>query len=303
MSILVDGSTPVVIQGITGRQGRLHTEYSLGYGTNIVSGVTPGRGGEEVCGVPVFDTVLEAVEKTGATASVIYVPAAAVPSAVEEAVAAGIKLIVGTSEGISRQQAAYFRALTRAHGARFIGFNTTGILSAGKAKLGGIGGEDSDYIYPPGRIGVCSRSGGITAEIALSLKRGGYGISTAVAMGGDWITGMPMEEYVELFMADGETDAIVLFGEPGTNNELEVAAYLAENGVRKPVVALLAGAFQENYPQGISFGHAAAMICNDNQTISAKRRALKGAGAAIVTTLEDIPGALGELGVKPSGAG
>ncbi|MEX2450674.1 MAG: CoA-binding protein, partial [Rhodospirillales bacterium] len=161
MSILVNEKTPVVVQGITGRQGQLHTEYSLKYGTNIVAGVTPGRGGEEVCGIPVYNTVHEAVDQHGAVASVFYVPAKAVKTAFEEAIDAGIKLVVGTSEGISRQKAAYFRALAQANGARLIGFNTTGIISAGKCKLGGIGGEDSDYIYVPGRIGVCvERMGG-----------------------------------------------------------------------------------------------------------------------------------------------
>lgn len=300
MSILVDGDTPVLIQGITGTQGRRHTEYSLEYGTNIVAGVTPGKAGEDVRGIPVFDSVADAVAETGAVASVLYVPARAVPDAVEDAITAGIKLIVGTSEGISRHQAAYFRALTEANSARLVGFNTTGVLSAGKAKLGGIGGEVSEFLYPPGRIGVCSRSGGLTGEIGLAMKQDGYGISTALAMGGDWITGTPMVEYVRLFEADPDTDAIILFGEPGTDNELEVAEHLVANGIKKPVIALLAGRFQENYPPGISFGHAAAMIGNDKQTISAKAKALTDAGAAVISTLEEVPKLLRYFGVEPS---
>ena len=300
MSILVDGDTPVLIQGITGTQGRRHTEYSLEYGTNIVAGVTPGKAGEDVRGIPVFDSVADAVAETGAVASVLYVPARAVPDAVEDAITAGIKLIVGTSEGISRHQAAYFRALTEANGARLVGFNTTGVLSAGKAKLGGIGGEVSEFLYPPGRIGGCSRSGGLTGEIGLAMKQDGYGISTALAMGGDWITGTPMVEYVRLFEADPDTDAIILFGEPGTNNELEVAEHLVANGMKKPIIALLAGRFQENYPPGISFGHAAAMIGNDKQTISAKAKALTDAGAAVISTLEEVPKLLRYFGVEPS---
>jgi succinyl-CoA synthetase alpha subunit len=300
MSILVDGATPVLIQGITGTQGRRHTEYSLDYGTNIVAGVTPGKAGEDVRGIPVFDAVADAVAETGATATVLYVPARAVPGAVEDAIAAGIKLIVGTSEGISRHQAAYFRALTEANGARLVGFNTTGVLSAGKAKLGGIGGEVSEFLYPPGRIGVCSRSGGLTGEISLAMKQDGYGVSTALAMGGDWITGTPMVEYVRLFEADPDTDAIILFGEPGTDNELEVAEHLVAHGMKKPVIALLAGRFQENYPPGISFGHAAAMIGNDKQTITAKAKALTDAGATVISTLEEVPKMLRDFGIEPS---
>ena len=299
MSILVDQQTKVVVQGITGRSGRLHTEFSMKYGTNIVAGVTPGRGGEEVCGVPVYDTVHEAVENHQATASVFYVPAKAVKTAFEEAIDAGIKLIVGTSEGISRQKAAFFRALATQNDARLIGFNTTGILSAGKCKLGGIGGEDSDYIYVPGRIGVCSRSGGMGAELALALKRGGYGVSTVVCMGGDWIVGTPMVEYVKLFQDDPDTDAILLFCEPGTDNEAELAEHLAKNGLKKPIVALMAGAFQENYPKGVSFGHAAAMIAKDSQTISAKKKMLSAQGVEIVASLIAIPEKLKAIGIEP----
>ena len=299
MSILINKDSKVLCQGITGNQGSFHAEQCIDYGTNIVAGVTPGKAGQDVRGVPVFDTVADAVAETGAEATVLYVPAAAVPGAVEDAVAAGIKLIVGTSEGISRQQAAYFRALTEAKSARLVGFNTTGVLSAGEAKLGGIGGEVSDFLYPRGRIGVCSRSGGLTGEIGLAMKQDGYGISTALAMGGDWITGTPMVEYVRLFEQDPDTDAIILFGETGTDNELEVAEHLAANGMKKPVIALLAGRFQENYPPGISFGHAAAMIGNDKQTISAKAKALSDAGAAVIATLEEVPWRLRDFGVRP----
>ena len=226
-------------------------------------------------------------------------PAKAVKTAFEEAIDAGIKLVVGTSEGITRQQAAYFRALATAHKARLIGFNTTGIISAGQCKLGGIGGEHSDHIYVPGRIGVCSRSGGMGAEVSLALKGGGYGVSTVVAMGGDWIVGTPMVEYVRLFEDDPDTDAVVLFCEPGTDNEAEVAEHLAKNGLKKPIVALMAGAFQENYPKGVSFGHAAAMISNDDQTISAKREIFSQQGVTIATSLIDIPEKLKSCDVAP----
>jgi len=299
MSILIDQNTKVIVQGLTGRQGQLHSEFSIKYGTNIVAGVTPGRGGEVVCGVPVYDTVHEAVKNHDATASVFYVPAGAVKAAFEEAIDAGIKLIVGISEGISRQKAAYFRALAAQNNARLIGFNTTGILSAGKCKLGGIGGEDSDYIYVPGRIGVCSRSGGMGAELALALKRGGYGISTVVCMGGDWIVGTPMVEYVKLFQDDSDTDAIVLFCEPGTDNESDLAKYLSQSELTKPIVALMAGAFQENYPKGVSFGHAAAMIAKDSQTISAKNKMLSAQGVEIVASLIAIPEKLKAIGIAP----
>lgn len=289
MSILVDESTSVVVQGITGGQARFDTEWCINYGTRIVAGVTPGRGGENIHGVPVYDTVRRAAAKHGINTSVIYVPAPVVKSAAMEAIGAGIRLILVTAEYVPQHDVIWITAAAREAGVSLVGCNTNGIISPGKSKLAGVGGVTPGEIYTAGDIGVLSRSGGMTAEIGLALKDAGYGISTSVAMGGDAVTGMKMAEYVKLFQNDPDTRAIVIFGEPGTHNEQEVAELLTAGAITKPVVALIAGAFQECYPPGMSFGHAAAMITTGNESASAKRAALAAAGAHIAGALDDIP--------------
>ncbi len=300
MSILLNENTRTVVQGITGRQGRFDSENCQRYGTKIVAGVTPGRGGEAVSGVPVFNTVRDAVEQEGATASVVYVPAALVRDAILEAIDAGVRLIVTTSEGLSIQSAAYVVAAARDADVTLVGPNTVGIISPGKSKLGGIGGLDPSDIFIPGRIGICSRSGGMTAELALTMKQSGYGVSTAVAMGGDAICGRRMVDYVQMFEQDTETDAIVVYGEPGTRNESELAEHLRRQGLKKPIVAILAGYFQERHPKGISFGHAAAMVQSDSDTASAKRVLLTSCGVAVADSLLDIPKLLMRSNISPS---
>ena len=289
MSILVDRNTTVIVQGITGGQARVDTELCIKYGTRIVAGVTPGHGGEFVHGVPVYDTVRRAAAEHAINTSVIYVPAPAVRSAAMEAIEARIRLILVTAEYVPQHDVVRITAAARQAGVRLVGCNTNGIISPGKSKLAGVGGINPDEIYAAGDIGVLSRSGGMTAEIGLVLKGAGFGISTSVAMGGDAVTGMKMAEYVKLFQQDPETHAIVIFGEPGTDNEQEVAELLQSGRITKPVVALVAGAFQERYPPGMSFGHAAAMITTGNESASAKRAALAAAGAHIAGALEDIP--------------
>jgi succinyl-CoA synthetase alpha subunit len=297
MSILLDETTRVVVQGITGTQGQVDARISKRYGTRIVAGVTPGRGGEEVDGIPVYDTVADAVGVEGAEASLLYVPPLLIRDAALEAVDAGIRLLVGTAEEVPRHDIAIVLAAVRRSGARLVGFNTNGLISPGKARMGGLGGLDPAEIYAPGRVGVCSRSGGMCAEIGLALKRAGMGVSTAVAMGGDQATGMAMVEYVRLFEDDAATDAIVLFGEPGTDNEMGVIRHVRAHGLRKPIVAMIVGAFQERYPQGVSFGHAAAMIRGESESATEKKKLLAACGILIAETLEDIPrllsGALG----------
>ena len=288
MSILLDETTRVVVQGITGSQGRVDAMISKRYGTRIVAGVTPGRGGEEVDGIPVYDTVAEAVQLQGATASLLYVPPLLIRDAALEAVEASIQLLVGTAEAVPQHDIALVVAAVRRAGARLVGFNTNGVISAGKARMGGLGGLDPAEIYAPGRIGICSRSGGMCAEIGLALKRAGLGVSTAVAMGGDQVTGLPMVEYVRLFEDDVETDAIVLFGEPGTDNETGVVSHARAYGLRKPIVAMIVGAFQERYPHGVSFGHAAAMIRSESESASEKKKMLAQCGVLVADTLEDI---------------
>lgn len=300
MSILLDENTRAVVQGITGRQGRFDSENCQRYGTTIVAGVTPGRGGETVLGVPIYNTVQRAVEHESANAAVIYVPAAQVKDAILESIESGLRLIVATSEGLSSQVSAYIVAAARAAGVTLVGLNTVGIISPGKSKLGGIGGTDPSDIYVPGRVGVCSRSGGMTAELALTLKQAGYGVSTAVAMGGDAICGRRMVDYVEMFEEDPDTDAIVVYGEPGTRNEVELADRVRKRGSRKPVIALLAGYFQELYPKGVSFGHAAAIIRSDSDTASAKRALLNGCGIPVAESLGDVVTKLMRAGINPT---
>ncbi len=292
MSILIGADTRVLVQGATGAQARFDIRYCLDYGTRIVAGVTPGRGGESVEGVPVFNTVAAAVAATGADASAVYVPARGVKDAVLEAVDAGIRVLACFAENVPRHDAAAAVAAARAAGARMAGFNTNGVISPGRCKLGGIGGDRASEIYSPGRIGVCSRSGGMSAEICWALSRAGLGTSTCVSMGGDPIVGMRMAEVLGMFEADPETDACVVFGEPGGTHEVEVAEALRDGRLRKPVVALVAGQFQERYPAGVSFGHFAAVIKGENDSASAKRRLLAAAGAGVAQSLEEIPALL-----------
>ena len=295
MSILIDETTRVLIQGITGAQARVDTERSLKYGTRIVAGVTPGRDGEDVCGVPVYDTVKRAQRAHKIDTAVVYVPPAAVKEAVLEAVDAGIPQILVTAEFVPAHDALYVVAAARDSGIRLIGCNTNGVISPGRSRIGGIGGSNPSEIYVPGRIGIVSRSGGMCAEIGLTLKESGLGISTCVAMGGDQVTGLTMSDYVELFQQDDETDAIILFGEPGTSNEQGLVELLQARRVDKPIIALIAGSFQERYPPGVSFGHAAAIIGTERDTATAKRIALAEAGVTVVKSLEEISGALKSL--------
>ena len=292
MSILVDANTRVIVQGITGRAAQSDVERCLGYGTKIVAGVSPGRAGSLVHGVPVYDTVRAALEIHQIDASAIYVPAAAVRDAVLEALDAGLRLLLVTAEYVPIHDVLTIIAAARRAGAKLIGCNTNGIISPGKSRIGGLGGSNSREIYTPGSVGVCSRSGGMSAEIALTLKEAGLGISTCVSMGGDSVTGLTMADYALLFQDDPETDAIVVFGEPGTANERQLAECVSSGRVTKPVIALLAGAFQERYPKGVSFGHAAAMISAPEESVSAKRTMLAKAGVRVCESLDDIPGAI-----------
>ncbi|MGG5810008.1 succinate--CoA ligase subunit alpha [Falsiroseomonas sp. CW058] len=301
MSILIDETTRVLVQGLTGAQGRRDTEFCMAYGTRMVAGVTPGKGGAEVLGVPVFNTVRAALASRPADAAVIYAPPLATRDAALESLDAGLKLLVVLAEFVPRHDTAVIAAAARAAGAVVVGCNTNGIISPGRSKLGGIGGERPEEVFLPGRIGIVSRSGGMSAELGLTLKAGGHGVSTCISMGGDVIPGTPMARHVELFMRDPGTDAVVIFGEPGTDNERGVAEMLRAGRCPKPVVALLAGEFQERYPPGVSFGHVAAMIANDDDRVSAKRRMLRDAGAHVVRRLDEIAPLLDRL--LPRGGG
>lgn len=293
MSILVDERTRILVQGITGSVGRVDTRLCLDYGSRIVAGVTPGRGGESVSGVPVFDTVAEAVERTGATAAVQYVPARHAAGAVVEAAASGLSPIVAIAENLPRQDAWRAAVAARDAGSVLIGFNTNGIISPGRTKLGGIGGPRPDDLFRPGSVGVCSRSGGMSAEIARSLARAGRGVSTCVSMGGESITGRTMAEYARWFEADEATRSIVVFGEPGSEHEARLAAAMERGEVTKPVVAMIVGRFQDAYPAGSSFGHLSAMVRLETDRAVVKRDMLAAAGALIAERVEDIPDLIG----------
>jgi succinyl-CoA synthetase alpha subunit len=289
MSILIDADTGILVQGITGGQAQVDTERTIRYGARVLAGVTPGRGGSTVQDIPVYDTVREARERHACDASVVYAPPLAVRNAVLEAIDAGIGLILVTAEGVPLHDISILVAAARRAGTQLIGCNTNGIISPGKSRLGGIGGVDPSEIYTPGTIGICSRSGGMSAEVALALKACGLGVSTCVSMGGDQVTGTRMAEFVRMFDDDPDTQGIVLFGEPGTTNEQEVAALVAGGAITKPVAALIAGAFQEQYAAGQSFGHAAAMVTSEADTASAKRKLLRDAGVFVAETLDEIP--------------
>ncbi|PZN07145.1 MULTISPECIES: succinate--CoA ligase subunit alpha [Thermaerobacter] len=272
MAILIDERTRVVVQGITGHQGSFHTGQMLDYGTRVVAGVSPGKEGQEVRGVPVYDTVEAAVEKHGATASVVFVPAPFAKDAVLEALDAGIKLVVVITEHVPLHDAMEIMARARLKGATVVGPNTFGVISPGKSKIGIM----PNAIYTPGRVGIVARSGTLSYEIAASLSHAGFGQSTVVGMGGDRVVGLSFIDVLKLFEQDKETEAVVLVGEIGGTAEEEAAEYI--KGMSKPVVAYLAG---KHAPPGKRMGHAGAIIERGRGTYQSKVEALEAAGARV----------------------
>ena len=284
MSILVDRDTRVICQGFTGSQGTLHSEQALAYGTQLMGGVTPGKGGSAHLGLPVFDTVADAVAETGATASVIYVPARFCMDSILEAVDAGIELIVCITEGIPVLDMLAVKARIDNAGARLVGPNCPGVITPGACKIGIMPGD----IHLPGKVGVVSRSGTLTYEAVKQTTDRGYGQSSCVGIGGDPIPGTHFNDVLALFEADDATEAIVLVGEIGGSAEEEAAAFIAEH-VRKPVVAYIAGA---TAPAGKRMGHAGAIIAGGKGTAEEKYAALEEAGVATVRSLAEIGNAL-----------
>jgi succinyl-CoA synthetase alpha subunit len=274
MSILVDETTRVICQGITGRQGAFHTRQAVAYGTKMVGGVTPGKGGEEFDGLPVFNTVSEAVRATGAEASVIYVPGPFAADAIMEAADAGISLIVCITEGIPVLDMVMAKGYLSSKASRLIGPNCPGVISPGKCKIGIMPG----YIHRPGRVGIISRSGTLTYEAVDQLTRLGLGQSTCVGIGGDPIIGLSFVDILELFAEDPETEAVVLIGEIGGGAE-EEAAEMIRTRFPKPVAAFIAG---QNAPPGRRMGHAGAVISGSRGSAQGKMEALSRAGAAVV---------------------
>jgi succinyl-CoA synthetase alpha subunit len=283
LSILVDRETRLLVQGITGREGTFHTGQMVEYGTNVVAGVTPGRSGKMVHGVPVFDTVAEAVNETGANVSIIYVPARFAPDAIYEAVDAGIPLVVCISENIPVNEMVKVYAHIQGTGSRLIGPNCPGLITPDEAKIGIMPG----YIHKRGRVGLVSRSGTLTYEVVWALTEKGLGQTTAVGIGGDPIIGTNFIDVLKLFEEDDETEGIVLLGEIGGTDENEAAAYIAEH-VSKPVAAFIAG---QTAPPGKRMGHAGAIISGGTGTAAEKMQALSEAGVSVA----DSPAQVADL--------
>lgn len=288
MSILVDKNTRLVVQGITGRDGGFHASQMVAYGTNVVGGVTPGKGGQKTGdGVPVFDSMEEAVGKTGANTSVIYVPAAFAADAILEASDAGIGLVVCIAEGIPTSDMVKVLPYVRERGTRVIGPNSPGVISPGRSKVGIMPGD----IHREGSIGVVSRSGTLTYEIVYHLTNSGLGQSTCLGVGGDPIIGTNLLDAMELFAGDDETEAVVLIGEIGGNDE-EQAAEIIKNGYPKKVAAFIAG---RTAPPGKRMGHAGAIVTGGTGTAEEKIAAFADAGVEVAETPAEIAGIIGRL--------
>ncbi|HWJ42054.1 MAG TPA: CoA-binding protein [Solirubrobacterales bacterium] len=294
MSILLDKDTTFIVQGITGREAVNLTRECLDYGSKIVGGVTPGRKGREVHGVPVFDTVAQAVEHHGGPidGSVVTVPPAFTKDAVFEAILNGIKLVVIVTERIPRGDVAQMVELANMEGARIIGPNCLGLIVPEVCKMGGIGGpaKDAAKAYAPGRVGVMSRSGGMTTEISSSLTQAGLGVSTAVSIGGDAIIGSAYAELMPYFEADEQTEAIVIYTEPGGRMEAQLAEWVKDNDSRLPIVAFMAGKFMDDDEmKGMSFGHAGTIVEGKEDTATEKIARLEAAGIRVVERIDEIP--------------
>ncbi|TVQ31938.1 MAG: succinate--CoA ligase subunit alpha [Phycisphaeraceae bacterium] len=293
MAILIDKSKRVLVQGITGREGRARTRLMRDYGTNVVAGCTPGKGGEDVEGVPVFNTVADAqrsAQESGAVVdiSVIFVPARLVKDAAIEAIEAGVKLLLLVPDRVPMWDAMEIAAAAKDHGAAFIGPNTLGVLSPGEAVIGMIGGraESAREWFKPGDVGVISRSGGMTSSCGYYLGRAGVGLSTLVHVGGDAVLGLRIPDVALMFENDPQTRAIVLFGEIGGSQEEDLARLIAEKKVTKPVIAYIGGKAAR---EGTRFSHAGAIIEGARGTHEGKVKALREAGATVVDGFGELP--------------
>ncbi|HEY8400688.1 MAG TPA: succinate--CoA ligase subunit alpha [Cytophagaceae bacterium] len=287
MSVLVNKNSKVIVQGFTGSEGTFHAGQMIEYGTNVVGGVTPGKGGTTHLDRPVFNTVEDAVQKTGADVSIIFVPPAFAADAIMEAADAGIKVIICITEGIPTKDMIYAKEYIKSRGVTLIGPNCPGVITPGEAKVGIMPG----FVFKKGRIGIVSKSGTLTYEAADQIVKAGLGISTAIGIGGDPIIGTPTKEAVELLMNDPETDAIVMIGEIGGNYEAMAAKYIKETGNKKPVVGFIAG---QTAPPGRRMGHAGAIVGGAEDTAAAKMKIMGECGIFVV----ESPAEIGDTMVK-----
>lgn len=289
MSVLVNKDSKIIVQGFTGKEGTFHASQMIEYGTNVVGGVTPGKGGQTHLGLPVFDTVSDAVEQAGADVSVIFVPPAFAADAIMEAADAGIKVIICITEGIPVQDMVKAKAYVDQRDTRLIGPNCPGIITPGEAKVGIMPG----FIHNPGKIGIVSRSGTLTYEAVDQITKAGLGQSTCIGIGGDPVIGTTTKEAVQLLMEDPDTEGIIMIGEIGGSMEADAAHYVKEHGT-KPVVGFIAG---QTAPKGRTMGHAGAIIGGEDDTAAAKMRIMAECGIHVV----ESPAAIGETMLKALG--
>jgi succinyl-CoA synthetase alpha subunit len=287
MAVLVNKESKVIVQGFTGSEGTFHAGQMIEYGTNVVGGVTPGKGGQTHLDRPVFNSVAEAVEKAGADVSIIFVPPAFAADAIMEAAEAGIKVIVTITEGIPIADMTKVKSYITNKDCTLIGPNCPGVITAGQAKVGIMPG----FIFKEGKIGIVSKSGTLTYEAADQISKAGLGVTTAIGIGGDPIIGTTTRDAVQLLMADPETEGIVVIGEIGGNLEAEAAQWIKEYGT-KPVVGFIAG---ETAPKGRTMGHAGAIVGGENDTAEAKKRIMRDCGITVVDSPAHIGKAMAEL--------
>ncbi len=292
MSVLVNKNSKIIVQGFTGKEGTFHAEQMIAYGTNVVGGVTPGKGGQKHLDRPVFNTVDDAVKSTGADVSIIFVPPAFAADGIMEAADAGIKVIVCITEGIPTKDMIAAKEYIKSRNCRLIGPNCPGVITADEAKVGIMPG----FVFKKGRIGIVSKSGTLTYEAADQVVKAGLGISTAIGIGGDPIIGTSTKEAVELFMNDPETDGIVMIGEIGGGMEAEAARWIKEHGT-KPVVGFIAG---QTAPPGRRMGHAGAIVGGADDTAAAKMRIMKECGITVVVSPADIGKTIAQLVKVPA---
>ncbi len=292
MAVLVTKNSKVIVQGFTGSEGTFHAEQMIAYGTNVVGGVTPGKGGQKHLDKPVFNSVAEAVEKTGTDVSIIFVPPAFAADAIMEAAEAGIKVIVCITEGIPVADMVKVKSYISTKETRLIGPNCPGVISADEAKVGIMPG----FIFKKGKVGIVSKSGTLTYEAADQIVKAGLGITTAIGIGGDPIIGTTTKEAVQLLMADPETEGIVMIGEIGGNLEAKAAEWIKEHGT-KPVVGFIAG---ETAPKGRTMGHAGAIVGGEDDTAEAKKRIMRACGITVVDSPAQIGKAIAEALSKVS---